>query len=43
MMLLALAGSTIGKWWRRVILALTKPLLHSNCGDPPEFYRFPPF
>jgi hypothetical protein len=41
MILLALAGRTIGDWWRRAILALVQP--RSNRDVPPEFYRFPLF
>jgi hypothetical protein len=43
MILLAIAGSTIGAWWRRAILALTRPTPHSKGEVPPEFYRFPIF
>jgi len=43
MILLAIAGSTIGAWWRRAILALTQPVLHSKGEVPLEFYRFPIF
>jgi hypothetical protein len=43
MMLLAIAGSTIGAWWRRVILALAQPAPRSKSDVPPEFYRFPIF
>lgn len=43
MMLLAIAGSTIGAWWRRVILALTQPAPRSKSDVPPEYYRFPIF
>jgi hypothetical protein len=41
MILLAIAGSTIGGWLRRAILALAQPAPHSNRDVPPEFYRFP--
>ena len=43
MMLLAIAGSTIGKWFRRAIVALAQPPARSNRDVPQEFYRFPPF
>lgn len=43
MMSLAIAGSTIGEWWRRVILAFAQPAPHSKSDVPPEFYRFPIF
>jgi len=43
MTLLAIAGSTIGAWWRRAILALTHPALLSKSDVPPEFYKFPIF
>jgi hypothetical protein len=43
MTLLALAGSTIGGWWRRAIVALARPTPHSNPEVPREYYRFPPF
>ena len=43
MMLLAVAGSAIGRWLRRVILALVQPAPHSNRDDPPEVYKFPSF
>lgn len=42
MILLALAGKTIGDRWRRVILALAQPP-RSNRDVPPEFYGFPLF
>ena len=43
MILLAIAGSTIGTWWRRAILALTRPVPRSKNEVPLEFYRFPMF
>lgn len=43
MILLAIAGSTIGAWWRRAILALTRPAPRSKSDVPPEYYRFPIF
>jgi hypothetical protein len=43
MSLLAIAGSTIGTWWRRAILALTGPAPRSKNQVPLEFYRFPMF
>jgi len=43
MILLAIAGSTIGAWWRRAILALAHPAPHSKGDVPPEFYKFPIF
>ena len=43
MTLLAIAGSTIGAWWRRAILALTQPAPRSKNDVPPEFYKFPIF
>ncbi len=43
MTLLAIAGSTIGAWWRRAILSLTRPAQHSKSDVPPEFYKFPIF
>ena len=43
MTLLAIAGSTIGAWWRRAIIALTLPALSPKSDIPPEFYRFPIF
>jgi hypothetical protein len=43
MILLAIAGSTIGAWWRRAILALTQPAPHTKGEVPPEFYKFPIF
>ena len=43
MTLLAIAGSTIGAWWRRVILSLAQPAPRSKSDVPPEFYRFPIF
>jgi hypothetical protein len=43
MILLAIAGSTIGAWWRRVILALVQPAPRSKGEVPLEFYRFPIF
>jgi hypothetical protein len=43
MILLTIMGGTIGQWWRRAILALTRPAPRSKCDEPPEFYRFPPF
>jgi hypothetical protein len=43
MILLALAGRTIGDWWRRAILALAQPAPRSTRDVPPEFYRFPLF
>jgi hypothetical protein len=41
MILLSIAGSTIGRWFRRAILALAQPPAHSNRNVPPEFYKFP--
>jgi hypothetical protein len=41
MILLAIAGSTIGAWWRRAILALAHP--SSKRDIPAEFYKFPLF
>ena len=43
MTLLTIAGSTIGAWWRRAILALTQPPPRSKSEVPPEYYRFPIF
>jgi hypothetical protein len=43
MSLLAIAGSTIGAWWRRAILALVHPAPRSKRDVPPEYYRFPIF
>ncbi len=43
MILLAIVGSTIGTWWRRAILALTRPAPRSNNHVPTEFYKFPIF
>jgi hypothetical protein len=43
MILLALAGNAIGKWWRRVVLALAQPTPHSKHSVPSDYYRFPPF
>ena len=46
MILLTLAGSTIGNWVRRAMLAVTRPppAQHSNRDvPPPEYYRFPIF
>ncbi len=43
MILLAIAGSTIGAWWRRAILALMQSALRSESDVPPEFYKFPIF
>jgi hypothetical protein len=43
MTLLAMAGSTIGAWWRRAILALAHPVPRSKSDVPPEFYKFPIF
>ena len=44
MTLLAIAGSTIGAWWRRAILALTQPAPRSKSDvPPPEYYKFPIF
>jgi len=44
MIVLTLAGSTIGNWVRRAILAVTRPTPHSNRDvPPPEYYRFPIF
>jgi hypothetical protein len=44
MTLLAIAGSTIGAWWRRAIVAFTQPAPHPKGGEVPlEFYRFPMF
>ena len=43
MILLAMAGSTIGAWWRRAILTLAHPAPRSKSDVPPEFYRFPIF
>ena len=43
MIMLAIAGSTIGVWWRRAILALAHPAPSSKRDIPPEFYRFPIF
>jgi hypothetical protein len=43
MILLAMAGSTIGAWWRRAILALARPAPRSKHEVPLEFYRFPMF
>ena len=43
MILLAIAGSTIGAWWRRAILAFTRPALSSKRDVPAEFYKFPLF
>jgi hypothetical protein len=43
MILLAIAGSTIGTWWRRAILALTHSAPSSKRDIPAEFYKFPLF
>jgi hypothetical protein len=43
MTVLAIAGSAIGAWWRRAILALAHLAPHSKRDVPPEFYRFPIF
>jgi hypothetical protein len=43
MILLALAGSTIGKWWYRAMLALVQPATRSQRDVPQAFYRFPLF
>ena len=43
MTLLTIAGSTIGAWWRRTILALTRPAPRSTNAVPTEYYRFPIF
>jgi hypothetical protein len=43
MILLAIVGGTIGTWWRRAILALTRPAPRSKNEVPLEFYRFPMF
>ncbi len=43
MTLLAIAGSTIGAWWRRAILALTQPAPRSKSEVAPEYYKFPIF
>jgi hypothetical protein len=43
MILLSLAGSTIGQWLRRVMLALVEPAPESERKVPQEYYRFPPF
>jgi hypothetical protein len=43
MILLAIAGSTIGAWWRRAILALAQSEPRPKSEVPLEFYRFPIF
>jgi hypothetical protein len=43
MTLLAIAGSTIGGWWRRAMLALAHPAPSTKNEVPLEFYRFPIF
>jgi hypothetical protein len=43
MILFAIAGSTIGAWWRRAILALTRPAPRSKNEVPLDSYRFPMF
>jgi hypothetical protein len=43
MTLLAIAGSTIGAWWRRAILALNHPRPRSKSEVTPEYYKFPIF
>ena len=43
MILLAIVGSTIGKWLRRAILAVAQPPEHANRNPPPEYYKFPIF
>jgi hypothetical protein len=43
MTLSAIAGSTIGAWWRRAILALTRRAPRSKNEVPLEYYRFPMF
>jgi len=43
MTLLAIAGSTIGAWWRRAILVLAHPAPRLKSDVPPEFYKFPIF
>jgi hypothetical protein len=43
MILMTIMAGTIGQWWRRAILALSRPAVGSKHDAPPEFYRFPPF
>jgi len=44
MTLLAIAGSTIGAWWRRAILAMTHPEQPRSKSEVPlEYYKFPIF
>jgi hypothetical protein len=43
MICLAIAGSTIGAWWRRAILVLAHPAPRLKSDVPPEFYKFPIF
>jgi len=43
MILLAIAGSTIGAWWCRAILALAHPAPSPRRDVPAEFYKFPLF
>ena len=43
MILFAVAGSTIGKWLRRAMMALWRSAARSQPDVPPEYYRFPPF
>jgi hypothetical protein len=43
MILLAIAGSTIGAWWRRAILAMTHSEPRSKSEVPLEYYKFPIF
>ncbi|HWO86933.1 MAG TPA: hypothetical protein VNN75_10680 [Stellaceae bacterium] len=43
MILLAIAGSTIGAWWRRAILAMTHPKPRAKSEVPLEYYKFPIF
>jgi hypothetical protein len=43
MILLAIAGSAIGKWCRRAILALTHPAPSLKRDVPAEYYKFPLF
>jgi hypothetical protein len=40
-MLLAFVGDTVGRLFRRVMLALVQPAAPSNPNLPAEFYKFP--
>jgi hypothetical protein len=40
-MLLALVGNSVGRLFRRVMLALAQSAAPANRNVPPEFYKFP--